>query len=129
MANPETTYTNRIRTKITKMYPDVRVYKHSDRFNGGISDLHMIKSHNDVAWVEVKFLKACARYRKAGVTELQDEFLKEHWERGVPSFVLVGIGKLSVLYRYDRFDGRAYRNDAVTDEEAITQLMVEMEMS
>lgn len=121
--NPETRYTNRIRKKIIETAPGVKIYKHSDRFNGGIADLHLTIPGGRLAWIEMKFTKVCARKKQAKVTDLQVEFLREHSENGIPAFVMVGVGKNSVIYHVDSFDGYIYPDAVVTDDTAIQTLL------
>jgi len=124
--NPETRYTNRIRKRLIEQFPRMKIYKHSDRFNGGIADLHLTMPFGNVAWIEVKYMKSCKRYRKAGVTTLQAEFLKEHWANGLPAYVLIGVGKQSAYYRIDRFDGWVYGQHLGSDQQ-IERMIYDME--
>ena len=113
--NPETRYTNRIRKHLAAEFPSIKVYKHSDRFNGGIADLHLVKSPGIVIWIEVKYMAACVHHRKVGITDLQVEFLREHAARGVAAYVLAGVGKKTVWYHIDEFDGNVYGKDLKPD--------------
>jgi hypothetical protein len=117
--NPETTYTNRFRKKLIQKILGIKIYKHSDRFNKGIADLHFTCPGGVQAWIEVKYMKKCAKHRKAGVTDLQQAFLEEHYANGVPAFVLVGVDKKSALYHIGGFDGSVYASDLQPDEGAI----------
>ena len=97
----------------------VQIYKHSDRFNGGIADLHFTLPGGKIAWIEVKYMAKCVKHRKAGVTELQEEYLRDHWKNGIHGFVLVGVGKQSSICHISQFDGHVYGSDLRTDESAV----------
>tara|TARA_R110000772_G_scaffold267971_3_gene393601 strand:+ start:34600 stop:34992 length:393 start_codon:yes stop_codon:yes gene_type:complete len=120
--NPETSYTNRVRTLLKRWYPDVVIVKHSDRFKSGIPDLQASRSNALVIWIEFKFIPSIAKKRKVPEhegSELQIAFLKDHLEIGIPAYVLVGTdkNKSHMLYSVDRYDGYAYRKDVLTDDE------------
>jgi hypothetical protein len=124
--NPETVFTNRIRKKLLAQFPNMKIYKHSDRFNGGIVDLHLIHPHGNTCWIEVKYVKECVHHRKANVTDLQLAYLREHWEAGIPAYVLVGVGRELAWYTYPDWDGRVYRQHVVPDSH-IEKLVYDME--
>lgn len=111
MSNPETKFTDKVRKKWKLAYPEIQIYKHSDRFNGGIADLHFVTPCGRVAWVEVKWEPYVAKRRKSAATDLQVEFLREHAEKGVPSFVLTGTNHGCVWTRIEDFDGYVYRKE------------------
>lgn len=121
--NNETTYTNRIKRKMVQKLAGVGIYKHSDRFKKGVSDFHFTLPGGFSAWVEVKYMKACSRRRKAGVTEPQWEYLKAHWKNHNHGFVLVGAGKQSAVYHIQDFDGYVYAEDLVDDKQAIMHMV------
>ncbi len=108
--NPETKFTNKVRKTWHSTYGDIKTYKHSDRFHGGVADVELIIPDGMTAWIEFKYIKKVAKKRKAGVTELQKIFLEEHWSCGIPSYVLIGTSEGYALYHIDGFDGyvRAY---------------------
>jgi len=114
--NPETRYTNRIRKILKAELPGVKMWKHSDRFHGGVADLEVV-FRGVTVWIEVKYLPKIAKRRWAGVTDLQLDCLLEHFEAGVPAYVLVGTddNKGHMCYRVDKFDGNAYRKDIEND--------------
>ena len=70
-------------------------------------------------WIEFKYIPKLKEKRLGGVTELQRTFLWDHFNVGVPSYVLIGTDKGHMLYRIDEYDGHAYKMDIVGD----TQLM------
>ena len=109
--NPETKYTAKVRKTWHKTYADIKTYKHSDRFHGGVADVEVIIPDGMTAWVEFKYIKRVAKRRKAGVTELQKIFLEEHWACKVPSFVLIGTADGFALYPIEGFDGYVYAQD------------------
>jgi hypothetical protein len=114
--NPETKFTNKVRTAWEKAYPDIKIFKHSDRFNGGIADLHFIMPGAKTAWVEVKWVEKVSKRRLAGLTDLQSEFLKDHAEKNVPSFVLIGTSQGWASYRIEDFDWSVYAKDLVDNK-------------
>ena len=125
--NPETSYTNRVRTLLKRWYPDVVIVKHSDRFSAGIPDLQASRSNALVIWIEFKYLPTITKKRKVPVHEgsaLQVAFLLDHLEVGVPAYVLVGTdkNKSHMLYTADAYDGYAYRKDVLTDAGLFTRL-------
>jgi hypothetical protein len=124
--NPETKYTNRIRKLLMAKFPRMKIYKHSDRFTTGIADLHLTLPYGSTCWIEVKYMPKCVKHRKAGVTDLQQEYLKEHMDSGVPAYVLVGVGKKTAWYRIDAFDGNVYGSD-LDDDDCIEMLIYDME--
>lgn len=105
---------------------DLQVYKHSDRFNGGIADLHLIHPIGHTAWLEFKWVPICKRQRKAGVTALQEEFLKEHAAAGIPAFVVIGSKDGMAIYHIDAFDGTVYAEDLWKDDEGLHSMMEEI---
>jgi len=109
--NPETKFTNKVRAAWKKAFPEILIYKHSDRFNGGIADLHFVMPNALTAWVEMKWVHKVAKRRNAGVTDLQGDFLLEHVEKGVPSFVMIGTSQGCAWYRIEDFDGNIYAAD------------------
>jgi len=109
--NPETKFTNKVRKAWSITWPSMAIYKHSDRFNGGIADLHIVLAGGQTAWVEVKWVPSVAKKRKAGATDLQVAFLEEHAERGVPSIVLVGTKLGFATYRIEDYDGYVHAAD------------------
>ncbi len=123
--NPETRYTNRVRRLMTKQWPDIVIVKHSDNFTGGIADIHASLADAKTIWIEFKYLPAIARKRLGEATALQCVFLQDHFDVGIPSYVLIGTdhNKGHMLYRIDRYDGYAYRKDILDDKE----LMVAMQ--
>lgn len=125
--NPETVFTNRIRKKLLTQFPNMKTYKHSDRFNGGIVDLHLTQPFGNTCWIEVKFIRDFKHHRKINVTDLQYEFLKEHWENGIPAYVLVGVGRNELAwYSQPDWDGYVYRQHVVPDSH-IEKLIYDME--
>ena len=124
--NPETTFTNRIRKKLLARFPTMKIYKHSDRFNGGIVDLHLVMPYGNTCWIEVKYIKKMVNKNKVKITELQVEYLKEHWECGIPAYVLIGVDKRLAWYSYKDFDGYVYMKDVEPDDR-INQLIYHME--
>lgn len=100
----------------------VQIYKHSDRFQGGIADLHFTMPGGLIGWIEVKYMHKCVRHRKAGVTDLQDAYLREHWQNGIHGFVLVGVGKQSSIQHISQFDGYVYAGELQSDEAAVSYL-------
>jgi hypothetical protein len=110
-----------------RAWPDVVIVKHSDRFKTGIPDLQASRSNALVVWIEFKYLPKIAKKRKVPVhegSELQLAFLKDHWEIGIPAYVLVGTdrNKSHMLYTVNQYDGYAYRKDVLTDVELIKEL-------
>ncbi len=103
--NPETKFTNKVRKTWHQTYGDIKTYKHSDRFHGGVADVELIIPDGMTAWIEFKYIKKVAKKRKAGVTELQKIFLEEHHSCGIPSYVLIGTADGYALYHIDGFDG------------------------
>ena len=124
--NPETKFTSRVRRLWEAAYPDIVIYKHSDRFNGGIADLHFILPNGKMAWVEVKWMKQCIRRVKGKVTDLQREFLLEHAEKGIPSFVLTGTEGGCVWYRIEDYDGYVHRKDMQLTDHYVHELVAEV---
>jgi hypothetical protein len=114
--NPETRFTNKVRKLWKAAYPDIKIYKHSDRFTTGIADLHFIMPGAQTAWVEVKWQNYVANRRKGGVTALQIDFLEEHAEKGIPSFALIGTKAGCVWYRIEDYDGYVYARDLRADQ-------------
>jgi hypothetical protein len=52
--------------------------------------------------------------------------LKEHWEAGIPAYVLVGVGKEMAWYPYPDFDGSVYRKDVISCDK-ISDLVHDMQ--
>ena len=117
--NPETLYTNRVRRLFKTWYPGVVIVKHSDRFNGGIADLHASRPNGQTIWIEFKYLMSITRHRDGKATDLQIEYLRDHLAVGVPAYVLIGTDKNKghMLYRIDKYDGKAYRKDVLSDSQ------------
>jgi hypothetical protein len=65
MKNPETVFTNKMRKKLQQQFPLMRIYKHSDRFNGGVVDLHLVIPMGYCCWIEVKSILQMVKHRKA----------------------------------------------------------------
>jgi hypothetical protein len=122
--NPETKYTNYVRKLMKTKWPDMVTVKHSDRFHGGVADLHATRSNALTIWIEFKYLPTIAKKRKSGLTELQRDYLLEHWERGVPAYVLIGTdrNKGHMLYTIDAHDGYAYRADILNNTQLLQEL-------
>ena len=122
--NPETPYTNKVRRLLKATYPNIVVVKHSDSFTGGIADIHASLPNAKTIWIEFKYLPAIARKRLGETTALQCEFLWDHFNVGVPSYVLIGTdhNKSHMLYRIDRYDGYAYRKDILDDKELMVAI-------
>lgn len=123
--NPETKFTNKVRDAWEAAFPEIKIFKHSDRFNGGIADLHFIMPDAKTAWVEVKWVERVAKRRLAGVTDLQSEFLLDHAEKGIPSYVLVGTSQGWARYRIEDFDWSVYNKDLV-DNKYLHELVEEV---
>jgi len=129
--NPETLYTMKMRKLCKTLSDSVVIYKHSDRFNGGIADLHLALAPPKstplkkglVVWVEVKWIPAIRARRNAGVTALQKEFLLEHAHKSIPAYVLIGTPHGSALYHITRFDGYLYRRDLRSHKEVCERLV------
>jgi hypothetical protein len=67
------------------------------------------------------------KYRnKVKITELQLEYLKEHWDNGIPAYILIGVDKRLAWYTYPDFDGNVYIQHVVPDEH-IEKLIYDME--
>ena len=120
--NPETRYTNRVRVLMRREWPDIVIVKHSDRFKTGVPDLQASRANALVIWVEFKYLPSITKKRKIpddGGHELQIAFLKDHFEVGIPAYVLIGTdkNKSHMLYRVDTYDGYAYRQDVLDDSQ------------
>ncbi len=124
--NPETKFTNKVRGLWEAKYPEIRIYKHSDRFQGGIADLHWIMPNGVTAWVEVKWVANVVRYRKAGLTALQQDYLEEHAEKNLPAYVLVGTKDRCAWYRIEDFDGRVYGKDLLDTKKFVHELVDEV---
>jgi hypothetical protein len=124
--NPETKYTNRMRSRWLAQFPEMKIYKHSDRFATGIADLHITMPFGSTAWIEVKYMAKCAKHRNGKVSELQSEYLKEHAANGIPAYVLIGVGKKSAWYRINEFDGSVYAGD-LTDDQDVEMMIYDME--
>ena len=122
--NPETRYTNKVRRLLKAEFPGIVMVKHSDTFHAGIADLHASLPTGKTIWIEFKYLPSIAKCRKAGVTDLQKEYLLDHLAVGVPSYVLIGTDrtKTHMLYMIDMFDGKAYRADAVNDTQLVKEI-------
>ena len=125
--NPETSYTNRVRTLMKRTWPDVVIVKHSDRFKTGIPDLQASRSNALVMWIEFKYIPAITKRRKVPEhegSELQIAFLKDHFEIGIPAYVLIGTDKNKghMLYQVDKYDGYAYRKDVMDDSQLMKAL-------
>ena len=122
--NPETRYTNRVRKLLKTAFPEVVIVKHSDKFQGGIADLHVVTPWARTVWIEFKYIPSIATKRKGKLTDLQHLFLVEHWDVGVPAYVLLGTDKNKghMLYRIDQWDGYAYRKDVMNDSQLIKAL-------
>lgn len=102
---PETKYLNRIRKIFKNLEPSIQIYKHADKFNSGIADLHYARKGGEVGWIEGKWIPSITKKRKVGVTDLQVEYLKEHSELGVPAYVLIGSPKGSVFIEIQQYTG------------------------
>jgi len=117
--NPETRYTNRVRKLLKEWYPDIVIVKHSDQFQSGIADLHASLPTAQTIWIEFKYIKHIKAHRNGKVTDLQEYYLLDHLAVGVPSYVLIGTDKNKghMLYRIDHYDGSAYREDVMNDDQ------------
>lgn len=125
--NPETRYTNTVRRLLKQAYPDVVMVKHSDRFQTGIPDLQASRANALVIWIEFKYMPSITKRRKVPEhegSELQIAFLKDHFDVGIPAYVLVGTDKNKghMLYRIDVYDGYAYRKDVLNHTQLIEEL-------
>ena len=125
---PEGKFTTKVRNLWRFMYPEILIYKHSDRFNGGIADLHFILPSGKIAWVELKWIKQVKRRVKCNVSDLQVEFLMEHAEKGIPSYVMIGTngGWGCAWYRIEDFDGYIHRKDMKLTEHQVHELVDEV---
>ena len=124
--NPETKFTTKVRNLWEAKYPEIRIYKHSDRFNGGIADLHFILPNGKIAWVELKWEPNVVKRRKGKVTDLQQDFLLEHAEKGVPSYVLIGTNGGCAWYRIEEYDGYVYGKDLLDTKKFVHELVDEV---
>ncbi len=122
----ETQFTDKVRKLWKAQYPEIQIYKHSDRFNGGIADLHWIMPNGVTAWVELKWIPVVVKYRQGGVTELQKDFLEEHAEKGIPSFVLIGTHEKCAWYRIEDYDGYLYGGDLRDTKRCVHELVYEV---
>jgi hypothetical protein len=111
MQKPETKLIRKVQKILKEIEPSIEHWKHADKFNAGIADVHMIMAGGHQAWIEFKWVPSITRKRQVDVTELQTLFLYDHAVRQLPAYVMVGSPKGLVCIHISDFNGYVLASD------------------
>lgn len=123
---PETRYLNRIRKIFKDLVPGIQIYKHADKFNAGIADLHLSFPDGITVWMEGKWVPSITSHRKVDLTDLQQEFLKEHAGCQIPAYVIVGSPHGTTFIHISKWTGEVRKILFMRDKDVVAHFITNL---